>query len=64
MTEETKIRIKKAFEKLHENRMHLAAWQLQFIDSLKKQWKNKKELSEKQQKILYDMIWKVAKEII
>ena len=54
MTEENEI--KEVFERLYELRHKLTSWQLQYIDSVQRQWKSRNYISEQQTKILQDII--------
>jgi len=55
MNDEIHIRIREAFDYLYLHKRDMSSGQIKFIDSLKRQWKRKKELSDKQRKILFDM---------
>jgi len=55
MNEENNIRIREAFDFLYLHKRDMSSGQMQLIDSFKRQWKRKKQLSDRQQKILFDM---------
>lgn len=48
--------IKLMFAKLHEMRESLTEWQLNFFHSVKKQYRKKQFISERQMQILQDII--------
>jgi len=55
MNEQNGIRIKEAFDYLHIHRRDMTGAQMQLIDSMKRQFRRNKTLSEKQIKVLTDI---------
>ncbi len=55
MTEQTTIKVKETFDYLHIHRRDMTGGQMQFIASLKQQFRRNKDLSDKQVKCLLDI---------
>ena len=49
-------KIKEIFSALHEIRHKLTSWQLQYIDSVQRQWKNRQYISDHQLRIISDIL--------
>ena len=53
--DENDVEIKECFDYLYLHKRDMSGGQIQLIDSFKRQWQRKKELSEMQTKILLDL---------
>ena len=55
MTEQISIQIEEAFDFLYIHRKDMTGAQIQLVNSLKRQFRQNKDLSEKQMKVLFDI---------